>query len=67
MVSSITLAFTEAGDMGFANWITNDVRGISRVAYDVTSKPPGIIEEESGSCRLVNPRSSAGYSISLLT
>jgi GMP synthase (glutamine-hydrolysing) len=29
-----------------ANCIINEVRGINRVTYDITSKPPGTIEWE---------------------
>ena len=29
-----------------ANRVINEVRGINRVAYDITSKPPGTIEWE---------------------
>ncbi len=29
-----------------SNRITNEVRGINRIVYDITSKPPGTIEWE---------------------
>ncbi|MBX3396574.1 MAG: glutamine-hydrolyzing GMP synthase [Phycisphaerae bacterium] len=56
----IAVRFVESADFMTADWvhidqtvlstistrITNEVRGINRVVYDVTSKPPGTIEWE---------------------
>jgi GMP synthase (glutamine-hydrolysing) len=39
-------AFEPAFLAHVSNCITNEVRGINRVVYDVTSKPPGTIEWE---------------------
>lgn len=32
--------------LSFATRILNEVRGIEKVAYDITPKPPGTIERE---------------------
>ena len=39
-------AFDHAALASTATCIINEVRGINRVVYDVTSKPPGTIERE---------------------
>jgi GMP synthase (glutamine-hydrolysing) len=38
--------FPHAVLMGISNRIVNEVRGINRMVYDITSKPPGTIEWE---------------------
>ena len=37
---------TDEQKAGRADWIINEVRGINRVTYDITSKPPGTIAWE---------------------
>ena len=48
-VDGMTASFTRM-DWSFlakvSSRITNEVKGITRVVYDVTSKPPGTIEWE---------------------
>jgi GMP synthase (glutamine-hydrolysing) len=45
-ITAESYSFDHAFLAGVATRIINEVRGVNRVVYDVTSKPPGTIEWE---------------------